>query len=376
MRRIVYVTGTRADFGLMQRTLMAIHHDPRLDLGVCVTGTHLLPAYGETVREIEGSGLKIIARLPVALDGSSGATMATALAVQLDGMTRLFSGYRPDLVLVLGDRGEMLAGALAALHLNIPIAHIHGGELSGTVDEPVRHAISKLSHYHFTSTEGARQRLIRMGERADRVFVSGAPGLDGLTDSVAADRAALCGRFGFDPSRPVALMVFHPVLQEVDTAGPQTRALLDALQERGCQTICLLPNSDAGGAAVRAEIEARASVTGCAVLTHLPRDEYLACLASADMLVGNSSSGIIEAASFGLPVVNVGCRQHGREQSSNVIDSGPTRAEIVEALAAALKRGRQPCENVYGDGQAGRRIVEWLATLPLDAQLMNKQNAY
>ncbi len=372
----MYVTGTRADFGLMQRTLLAINRDSRLDLGVCVTGMHLLSAYGETVREIEGCGLKIIGRVPVVLDGSSGATMALALAVQLDGMTRLFDAYRPDLVLVLGDRGEMLAAALAALHLNIPTVHIHGGELSGTVDEPVRHAISKMSHYHFTSTEGARQRLIRMGERPEHVFVSGAPGLDGLTDEVAADRSALCRRFGFDPSRPVALMVFHPVLQEADTAGLQTRALLDALHARSCQTICLLPNSDAGGAAVRAEIETRSSAPGFAVLAHLPRDEYLTCLASVDVLVGNSSSGIIEAASFGLPVVNVGGRQHGREQSGNVIDSEPGRPAFDEALDAALKRGRQWCENVYGDGQTSRRIVEWLATLPLDANLMTKLNAY
>lgn len=376
MRRIVYVTGTRADFGLMQRTLSAIHRDSRLDLGLCVTGMHLLPAYGETVREIESCGLKIIARLPVVLDGSSGATMARALAVQLDGMTRLFDEYRPDLVLLLGDRGEMLAGALAALHLNIPTAHIHGGELSGTVDEPVRHAISKMSHYHFTSTEGARQRLIRMGERPEHVFVSGAPGLDGLSDAVVADRSALGLRFGFDPARPLALMVFHPVLQEAGAAGHQTSLLLDALHDRGCQTLCLLPNSDAGSAAVRAQIEARSSAPDCAMLAHLQRDEYLRCLASVDVLVGNSSSGIIEAASFGLPVVNVGARQHGRERSSNVIDSEPTRPALDEAIDAALKRGRQGCENVHGDGQAGRRIVEWLATLPLDADLMNKQNAY
>lgn len=376
MRRIVYVTGTRADFGLMRRTLSAIDRDSRLDLGLCVTGMHLLPAYGETVNEIEGFGLKIIGRVPVVLDGSSGATMARALAVQLDGMTRLFEDYRPDLVLVLGDRGEMLAAALAALHLNIPTAHIHGGELSGTVDEPVRHAISKISHYHFTSTEGARQRLIRMGERPEHVFVSGAPGLDGLTEAVAADRSALSLRFGFDPVRPLALMVFHPVLQEADTARHQARMLLDALHDRGCQTICLLPNSDAGGAAVRAEIEARALAPDCAVLAHLPRDEYLTCLASADVLVGNSSSGIIEAASFGLPVVNVGTRQHGRERSSNVIDSEASRPALDDALDAALKRGRQVCENVYGDGQTSRRIVEWLATLPLDADLMKKQNAY
>lgn len=377
MRRIVYITGTRADFGLMRRTLQGIAADPRLELGLCVTGMHLLPAYGHTVDEIEAAGLAILGTIPVSLDGSDGASMAHALAAQLDGMTDLLARERPDLVLLLGDRGEMLAGALAALHLNIPSAHLHGGELSGTIDEPVRHAISKLAHYHFTSTPGARERLIRMGEQAERIFVSGAPGLDGLTDGIVPERAALCQEYGLDAAQPLALMVFHPVVQQAAAAAEQTLALLDALSARGCQILALQANSDAGGNAVRAALEQRAaSQPALRVLTHLPRDRYLRCLASVDLLAGNSSSGIIEAASFGLPVVNVGTRQQGRERSANVIDVDFSPGALAQAVGTALARGRQACANCYGDGQATRRIVEWLATLPLDASLLNKQNAY
>ncbi len=171
-RRVLYVSGTRADFGLMQRTLAAIAADPRLELGIAVTGMHLLAAYGDTVREIEAAALPVVARIPVALDGSGGGAMARALAVQLEALVGVCEQWQPDLVLVLGDRGDMLAAALAAVHLGIPVAHVHGGERSGTVDESVRHAISKLAHLHLVATAQSRDRLIRMGETPQQIWVS------------------------------------------------------------------------------------------------------------------------------------------------------------------------------------------------------------
>ncbi len=376
MRRILYVTGTRADFGLMQRTLEQIHSDPRLVLELCVTGMHLIDSYGHTVDEIRAAGLPIAGTIPVTLDGSDGMSMAHAIAEELHGMVELFASHRPDIVLLLGDRGEMLAGALAALHLNIPIAHIHGGELSGTVDEPVRHAISKLSHYHFTSTEGARERLIRMGERPEQVYVTGAPGLDGIMEKARADRDALCASYGFDPARQIAMQVFHPVVQEAEQAATQAQTLLETLLQSGYQIIAMMPNSDAGGGAVRQLLEARRLDQDIRVLTHLGRERYLDHLASVDLMAGNSSSGIIEAASFGLPVVNVGSRQSGRERSENTFDAEPTAASLAHAIAQARNRGRLPCSNVYGDGKTASRITNLLATLPLGQHLLNKQNAY
>ena len=388
-RRVLYVSGTRADFGLMRRTLGAISADPRLELGVAVTGMHLLATYGNTVAEIEAAGLPVVARIPVLLDGSGGGAMARALAVQLDGLVAACQLWQPEVLLLLGDRGEMLAGALAAVHLGIPVAHIHGGERSGTVDESLRHAISKLAHLHLVATEASRERLIRMGERPEQIWVVGAPGLDGLREAVpssAAARASLCARHGLEPGRPLLLVLFHPVLQEVTGASAQAQALLDGVRllavgqpaEQAPQLLVLAPNSDAGGAAIAAvwqqqlpamELEHR-------LVTHLPREQYLEALAGVDVLVGNSSSGIIEAASVDLPVLDLGSRQQARERSANVLHAPLEAGAIAKALVQALVRGHQPTVNVYGDGGSAGRIVELLATTPLPPSMLAKLNSY
>jgi GDP/UDP-N,N'-diacetylbacillosamine 2-epimerase (hydrolysing) len=244
------------------------------------------------------------------------------------------------------------------------------------VDEPVRHAISKLAHYHFVSTDGARTRLIQMGERPETVFVTGAPGLDGLHELVRLSRADLCMATGFDPSRNVALVLFHPVLQQAEEAGYQLRQMMDAVCELGVQALCLMPNSDAGGQLIRDELMLFSGRTGVCVRTHLDRAEFVSWMAAADVMVGNSSSGIIEAASLGLPVVNVGERQSGRERSPNVIDTPPIRHAVRSAIEKALKDGRLSCTNVYGDGRAGERIIGVLETLPLSRTILMKSNTY
>src|SRR5690348_10431131 len=205
-RKVCYITGTRADFGLIQSTLQHIRKFVTLDLSLVVTGMHLMRGHGLTVAEIERAGLPIAARIEVEEGMPTGALMAKNIARMLVGFVEALEAIRPDLVLVLGDRGEMLAGALAAIHLNILVVHIHGGERSGTVDEPVRHAISKLAHFHFVATDESKERLVRMGEAADRVFVVGAPGLDGLKETALAGREGLCAAVGFDAKRPVALI--------------------------------------------------------------------------------------------------------------------------------------------------------------------------
>ncbi|MEI8088776.1 MAG: UDP-N-acetylglucosamine 2-epimerase [Opitutaceae bacterium] len=375
-RHFCYVTGTRADFGLMEGTLRRIHAHQQLALSVCVTGMHLSPLHGNTVTEVEHSGLRICGRIPVSHEKADGATMAAALAHVLLGLIPLLQQEKPDAVILLGDRGEMLAGAIAAIHLNIPVVHVHGGERSGTVDEPVRHAISKLAHYHFTATVAARERLIRMGEGPAHVFVTGAPGLDGITDAPRRSRAELCAGLGLDSARPVALLLYHPVLQTADAAGREMAEVLAAVQAAGVQVVCLTPNADAGNRAIREEIARVAQLPGFRVATHFSRPDYLSWLAAADVMVGNSSSGIIEAASFGLPVVNVGNRQQGRERNVNTTDVLAEWAAIHTALTAALSRGRQARQNVYGDGQAAERIIELLSTLPFPQDLLNKSNAY
>lgn len=360
----------------MARTLGLIAAQGGLELGLYVTGMHLSPLFGETVREIEAAGLPILLRARASVEEGSRVEMAHGVALALSAFAAGLARDRPDIVLVLGDRGEMLAGALAATYLSIPVAHIHGGELSGTVDESIRHAISKLAHLHLTSTEGARRRLLRMGEREDSVIVCGAPGLDDLLAQPRIGRAALCAEAGFDPALPVCLMVFHPVVQSAEEAGAQAREVLAAATARGLQILALRPNADAGGASIRAALDEAAAAARVRVETHLPRPVFASWLASCDVMLGNSSSGVIEAASFGAPVVNVGDRQNGRERNANTLDAPVERAAIGAALDAALAHGRRPPGNIYGDGKAGERIVAALLGARLDAALLNKLNAY
>jgi GDP/UDP-N,N'-diacetylbacillosamine 2-epimerase (hydrolysing) len=360
----------------MAATLQRASAHPELEVSVCVTGMHLSPLFGNTVEDVEASRLPVRARIPVDIEDGTGAAMARATGQALVGIAKALETDRPDMVVVLGDRGEMLAGAFAALHLDIPVVHIHGGERSGTVDEPVRHAISKLAHYHFVSTAAARERLVKMGEQASSIFVTGAPGLDALHDTAALNRQELCEAFGVDPQRPVALIVFHPVLNEAAKAAEQMTEIVEGVLAAGCQCLCFAPNSDAGAPGIRRVLTQYAATRDVLVVTHLARDHYVAWMAAADAMVGNSSSGIIEAASLGLAVINVGSRQNGRERSTNVIDVHPDRETIKEAALRAIRGGRKTYTNVYGDGHAAERIVQLLATLPLSCELLQKTNAY
>lgn len=374
MRKIAYLSGTRADFGLMRNTLETLSEHPGLDLSIIVTGMHLDPRFGRTVEEIEASGLRIAARLPVPMDEDSGATMARNIGRILIGLSEILLVERPDMLLLLGDRGEMLAGAIAAAHLGIAVVHVHGGERSGTIDEPVRHAVSKLAHLHAVATAGSRDRLVSMGEDAWRITVTGAPGLDGLTDIALVPPGELATSFGL--SVPFALMLFHPVLQEAERAEQDALVVLDALRAEGLDILALAPNADAGAAGVRRALQARADLPGITVLTHLPRATFLAAMAGATLMIGNSSAGIIEAASFGTPVINIGSRQRLRERNANVIDAPAESDAIRAAIAQAKAVGRFPAQNIYGDGGAARRLTHLICRAQITPELLAKVNAY
>lgn len=375
-RRIVYLSGTRADFGLMEATLRRIDATPDLQLQLAVTGTHLSAQHGHTVDEIRASGLRIALELPVDVLTRTGASMALAIADVVRGLTPFLERDRPDALLLLGDRGEMLAGAIAALHVGVPVFHLHGGERSGTVDEPVRHAISKLASYHLVATEGARERLLRMGEDADRIHVTGAPGLDGLEQLASAPREECLAALGLPAGSDFALALFHPVVQQAAEASAQTRALLQALRALGLPVLWLDPNADAGSRGILDALAGEALPPGSRRLQHLARPLFCAAMRHCAVMVGNSSSGIIEAGSFGTPVVNVGSRQHMREHGPNVVDVGTQAGAIAAALQAQRRHGRWPCENPWGDGRAGARIARLLATLPLDGALLEKTNSH
>jgi GDP/UDP-N,N'-diacetylbacillosamine 2-epimerase (hydrolysing) len=376
MRKIIYITGTRADYGLMRSTLFAISRDPRLELQLIVTGMHLDEAYGKTHSEIEYDEFEIAGYVETDLAGADLSFMARAIGTMVIGFSSLLEREQPDIVLLLGDRGEMLAGAIAALHLNIPIVHMHGGERSGTVDDPVRHAVSKLSHYHFTATKDAAIRLVRMGEREDRVMCVGAPGIDNLKDQAKLDRKECLENVGFSEDRLVALMVFHPVVQEMAEGPRQTREIINALLELQFQIIVMTPNSDLGGNEILHTLKVLSSHSDVRVFNHLPRGDFLSWLANVDVMIGNSSSGIIEAATFGTPVVNIGKRQMLRERNANIIDVEPDCAQISMALGEVIKRGRFNSTNVYGDGATAPRITSLLATIPLGKAVLEKYCAY
>ena len=376
-RRIVYVTGTRADFGLMRSTLLSLNDSPLISLEVIVTGMHLSEKYGLTVKDIESSGLMIMSRVPVTLEPETGKTMALAMSAMLREFTAIFDDDRPDLILVLGDRGEMLAAAVAALYLSIPVAHIHGGERSGTIDESIRHAVSKLAHIHFVATEESRSRLIALGESPSSIYVTGAPGLDGIKELASYSRSSLVRKFDLIYEQAICLLVFHPVVQESASSGAQAEIVLEALSRiSGLQIICVLPNADSGSELIRQQMDVK-KYPSLHAYKNLTREEFVSFMRIADVMVGNSSSGIIEAASFGTPVINLGSRQQLRQRNSNVLDVGFDRQAIIRAVDMAIKQGKLlHMQNVYGEGSAGGTIVDILESLRIDSELLDKVITY
>jgi len=378
MRRVAYVTGTRADYGLFSEPLKRIREHPRLELSLIVTGMHLEPEFGSTIKEIEADAMPIAARVPSLTGGDTGADQARSVGNAVLGITNALVDNRPDVLIVLGDRAEMLAGAIAAAHLNIAVAHVHGGDLSGTVDDLVRNAITKLSHVHFAATEDAAERLRAMDEQPERIHVTGAPGLDYLSrfEPIALDQ--LARELDFDAKRPFVIFTQHPVTLEMEAAAEQMETSLQALAASEVQVVATYPNADAGGRAMIGVLERWKDREWLHVTPNLGRHRYASLLKHAAAVAGNSSSGIIEAPFFGVPVVNIGTRQLGRLRADNVLDAGYDREEIRAALVCALTdesfiaRARHT-RNPYGDGHAGERIVEVLTSLEVGPELLSKR---
>lgn len=380
-RRIAYVTGTRADYGLFSEPLRRVREQPALELGLIVTGMHLEPGFGETVKEIEADGMPIVARVRNLLPGDSGADQARSIGNAVLGITDALEDFGPEIVIVLGDRGEMLAGAIAAIHLNLAVAHVHGGEVSGTVDELVRHAITKLSHVHFAATKEVAKRIERMGERPQNIHVVGASGLDYLSHFDPIPDAELEAELGIDPSKPFVIFTQHPVTAQIDHAAQQMEASLTALESASIPVVATYPNSDAGGRAMIEVLESWRDRPWLHVVPSLGHRRFASLLKKTASMVGNSSSGIIEAPFFGVPVVNIGTRQSGRLRAENVIDTASDVAAIKTAIDCALhdeafKARARGTQNPYGDGRAGERIVEVLAKMEIGPELTMKQIAY
>jgi GDP/UDP-N,N'-diacetylbacillosamine 2-epimerase (hydrolysing) len=349
-----------------------------LELRLVVAGMHLQPEFGQTEAEIAADGFDIDARVPMAAADDEASSMVAAIAMGVSGFGRAFDQTDPDVVLVLGDRVEAFAASIAGAGSNRLVAHLHGGEVTrGGLDESMRHAITKLSHLHFAATKRSRQRIIQMGEDPNRVFCVGAPGLDAARRLARLSTQELERRIGVPLRRPLVVVVQHPVTTRADEAAEEIRETLEALAATGHQAICLYPNSDAGGRRMIGVIDSFGDQPWLRVVANLEHAAYLSLLAKADVLVGNTSSGIIEAPFFHLPVVNIGERQAGRERGDNVLDVPPQRDAIGRAVAEAIgdtafrRRARQS-KTPYGDGRAAERVVEILRRTRNGPELLQK----
>jgi GDP/UDP-N,N'-diacetylbacillosamine 2-epimerase (hydrolysing) len=380
-RKIAVITGTRADYGIFYHVLKEIEKHEALDLKLIACGMHLCPEFGMTINEIEKDGFEISDKFETILASDTGAAMAKSIGLSIISMAQSFERIKPDVVLILGDRGEMLAAATAAIHMNIPVAHIHGGEVTGTVDESVRHAITKLSHIHFPANEDSRARILKLGEREENVFVVGGPGLDYIKKTQFLSRSEMLSRFKLEDDK-IFLLTQHPVTTERDMVEWQMRETLDAIVELGYQTIVSYPNSDNGGREIIKVIEEyRAKYPFLKVFRNLSQLEYLSFLDIAQVMIGNSSSGIIEAPSFKLPVVNIGSRQGGRLQAINIIDAAYGKESVKAGIDKAINGERfkeqlENCTNPYGDGNASGKIAQILSEIVLDRKLIQKRITY
>ncbi len=379
MRTIGVVTTTRADYGLYLPLLRAIEADPELRLYLIVTGMHLAPEFGLTVQNIEADGFVINNRLEMLLSSDTPQGVAKSVGLGTIGFAQLFAEFQPDMLIVLGDRFEMFVAALSALPYKIPVAHIHGGELTqGAIDDALRHAMTKLSHLHFVSTQEYAHRVMQLGEEPWRVVVSGAPGLDNLQSVSLLEAHQLEARFGITLEPPPLLVTFHPVALEYEQTEWQVGELLAALKTCALPIVFTLPNADTSGRLVGQMIRRFVETTPQAYMVdNLGTPGYLSMMTYAAAMVGNSSSGLVEAPSFKLPVVNIGTRQQGRIRAANVIDVGYAQQEIVSGIRTAtdpsFRASLADLVNPYGSGQAAAAIVARLKDVALDEQLIVKR---
>lgn len=363
--RVCVATGSRAEYHLLTPLLRRLSCNPEFDLRIAVTGAHLSPEQGNTYREIEDDGFSIDQKIPILDEDDSPSGKNRAIARAIEGFDRYFSQSAPGLLVILGDRYEMLGVATAAMMRRIPIAHIHGGETTeGAADEAVRHSITKMSQLHFTSCERYRHRVIQLGEDPDRVFNVGSLGVENIANVSLMTRPELEQSLGINFGDRVALVTYHPVTLDERLPGAQAADLIEALSDfPGMTVLFTKANADAGGAAINSAIErACADRPAWHLFASLGMRRYLSALSLVDVVVGNSSSGILEAPSFGVPVVNIGDRQRGRVQSANIINCEDNveamRDAIAHALTDSFREEARAASSPYGDGHASELIVE------------------
>jgi len=372
VRRICVVVGSRANYSSIKSAMRAIQNHPDLELQVVVGASALLDRYGSVIDLVEADGFRVDARIYMIVEGETPATMAKSTGMGLIELPTIFDRLKPDIVLTVGDRFETMATALAAAYMNIPLAHTMGGEVSGTIDESIRHAVTKFAHIHFPACPDARDRIIRLGERPEDVYLVGCPRIDLVAEILERDRNGLGpdlfkeGVGGvFDLSQPFLVVSQHPVTTEYGDGERQIHETLMAIRELDMPTIVLWPNADAGAEDIARGMRKFREHYGDSrvrFFKNLPTEVYIALMRRTACLIGNSSSAIREGAFIGTPAVNIGTRQAGRQRGRNVIDVGYDREEIIEAVRRQLSNGRYESDPIYGDGHAGERIANILAS--------------
>lgn len=378
MKKICVVIGSRANYSSIKSALRAIKAHPELELQIVASASAILDRYGKVVDLVERDGFSVHSRIHMLIEGETPTTMAKSTGLGLIELATVFEQLAPDFVLTVGDRFETMATTLAAAYMNIPIAHSMGGEVSGTIDESVRHAVTKFAHVHFPASPDARERIIKLGERPEHVHLVGCPRIDLVAEILAADQNRLGSEIfeeGVGPSfsldEPFLLVSQHPVTTEFGEGERQITQTLEAVERTGLPAIVLWPNADAGSEDIARGMRKwreRGRAERMHFFKNLPIDVYVRLMRRTACLVGNSSSGVREGAFIGTPVVNIGSRQDGRERGRNVADVPPEAAAIADALAMQIAHGGYGTDPIYGDGKAGERIADVLSRESVELQ--------
>jgi GDP/UDP-N,N'-diacetylbacillosamine 2-epimerase (hydrolysing) len=376
--KLLFLTGSRGEWGYI-RPLVKLCETRRIAYDICATNMVVLPGYGSLIDEIRADGFNVSDEVFMSLEGHNHFTMAKSLGVFLISFVDIIHRLRPSWIVLAGDRGEQLMASIASSYTYTPVAHIQAGERSGNIDGVTRHAIGKFVHLHFAANEDAAQRLIRMGEEPYRIHTVGAPQLDELTDGIVSPPEELARKHDIDMQRPYLLVVLHPVTEEMDRAAEQLEALVLALSRFDASKIWIMPNNDAGSQVLRRGL-LRARTRDMYLFENVTRRDYLGFMAHCACMVGNSSSGILEAPTFKIPAVNVGRRQADRVHAKNVINVPFNPDQIGNAIERAMshtfRNGLRDCVNPYGDGRSSARILDILSRTPNDDRLLIKTITY
>jgi len=373
-RKVCVVVNSRANYGRIKSVLQAMRDHERLELQLIVGASALLHRFGNVIEVMRADGFVPNATVYMIVEGETPTTMAKSTGMAIIELATQFENLRPDVVLTVADRFETMATAVAASYMNIPLAHTQGGEITGSIDESVRHAVTKLAHIHFPATQLSYERLVRMGEEPARIRLTGCPSIDAISQIDLTLPPDLFRRYGgvgadIDPAHGYLVVLQHPVTTEYGHGLKQINETLTAIKKLRRQTVWLWPNVDAGSDDISKGLRMfreREQPNYVHFFRNFSVEDYARLISNCECLVGNSSSGLREGVFLGTPVVNIGTRQQGRERGPNVLDAACDAADIIDKIERQLAHGRYPSSALYGDGRAGERIAEVLATMPLD----------